>query len=162
MRSIPVWSERYGLRGKADLVEFRAEGPYPVEYKVGRRQGAHPDLQLCAQALCLEEMLRTPVRRGAIFYHAVRRRYEITLDDDLRQRTLAAIEEVRTMLRLQLLPEAPNDARCRHCSLNNTCLPSVVGEPARMRGLQGALFQVIEAEGTFAGPEASEEGVESE
>jgi CRISPR-associated exonuclease Cas4 len=52
-RAAPLWSERYGLRGKADLIEFRADGPYPVEYKVGRRHGGYPDLQLCAQALCL-------------------------------------------------------------------------------------------------------------
>src|SRR3954470_4175210 len=60
-RSVPLWSERYGLRGKADLVEFRADGPYPVEYKVGARRGRHADLQLCAQALCLEEMLGVAV-----------------------------------------------------------------------------------------------------
>ena len=60
LRSIPLWSERYGLRGKADVVELRADGPYPVEHKVGRRRGIHADLQLCAQALCLEEMLGQP------------------------------------------------------------------------------------------------------
>jgi CRISPR-associated exonuclease Cas4 len=68
-RGIPLWSDRLGLQGKADLVEFRPEGPFPVEYKVGRRAGTHPDLQLCAQALCLEEMLAQAVPRGAIFYH---------------------------------------------------------------------------------------------
>jgi CRISPR-associated exonuclease Cas4 len=114
-RSIPVWSERLGLRGKADLVEFRADGPYPVEYKVGRRQGIHADLQLCAQALCLEDMLGVPVQRGAIFYHAVRRRHEIMLDEDLRRRTLAAVAAIRVILREQRLPPAPNDARCPNC-----------------------------------------------
>jgi CRISPR-associated exonuclease Cas4 len=66
-RDVPLWSERLGLRGKADVVEMRPEGPYPVEYKVGKRHGAHADLQLCAQALCLEEMLASTVERGAIF-----------------------------------------------------------------------------------------------
>jgi len=146
-RGIPIWSHRLGLFGKADLVELRPEGPYPVEYKVGRREGLHPDLQLCAQALCLEEMLGTPVRRGAIFYRAVRRRHEIVFEEGLRRRTLLAIEAVRAMLRAGSLPAAPNDARCKHCSLRDACLPQVVAEPARLRGLQGALFQPAEGPG---------------
>ena len=145
LRGIPLWSEGLGLRGKADVVELRADGPYPVEYKVGPKRGRHADIQLCAQALCLEEMLGVRVPAGAIYSHATRRRYELRLDDDgLRQRTLAAIAAVREMLRLQLLPSAPNDARCRHCSLVNACLPGVIGEPARLRGLQGALFRPLE------------------
>lgn len=144
MRSIPLWSERLGLRGKADLVEFRPDGPYPVEYKVGRRHGLHADLQLCAQALCLEDMLGVAVPRGAIFYHAERRRYEVAVDAELREQTVAAITAIRTMLRMQELPPAPNDARCRNCSLIHACLPSVVGETARLRGLQGALFKATE------------------
>lgn len=141
MRDVPLWSERLGLRGKADLVEFRSDGPYPVEYKVGRRHGNHPDLQLCAQALCLEEMLNVPVRRGAIFYHALRRRHEVDFDEALRQQTLAALAAIRSLLQAQRLPLAPNDARCPNCSLINICLPAVVAETARLRGLQGALFQ---------------------
>ena len=140
VRAIPLWSERLGLRGQADLVEMRPEGPYPVEYKVGSRHGTHPDLQLCAQALCLEEMLGVPVPKGAIYYHAVRRRHEVLLDEELRERTVAAIRDVRAMLRAQELPDAPNDARCPNCSLIRSCLPSVVAEPHRLRGLQGALW----------------------
>ena len=139
-RGIPLWSERLGLRGKADLVEFRPDGPYPVEYKIGARRGPHADLQLCAQALCLEEMLATGVPRGAVFSFETRHRVEVTFDDELRQRTVTAVDAVRQILRTQTLPEAPNDARCRHCSLLNACLPRVVGEPNRLRGLQGALF----------------------
>src|SRR5205814_9726038 len=104
VRDIPLWSERLGLRGKADLVEFRAEGPYPVEYKVGRRRGEHADLQLCAQALCLEEMLGVAVPRGAIFYHAVRRRREVVFGQALRERTLMAIDAIRAILAAQRLP----------------------------------------------------------
>jgi CRISPR-associated exonuclease Cas4 len=143
-RAMPLWSDRFGLSGKADLVEFRPEGPYPVEYKVGRRRGRHPDLQLCAQALCLEEMLGVPVEKGAVFYHAVRRRHEISIDEPLRRKTLEAIEAVRDMLREQKLPPAPDDGRCPNCSLVNACLPSVVGEPTRLRGLRGAVFQVYD------------------
>lgn len=146
-RGIPVWSDRLGLRGKADLVEFRPDGPYPVEYKIGPRRGVHADLQLCAQALCLEEMLGEPVRHGAIFSFETRRRHEVDFDDSLRGRTLEVVEAIRGILREQRVPPAPNDARCRHCSLINTCLPGVVGEPARLRGLQGTLFHAWEPGG---------------
>lgn len=146
LRGVPLWSERFGLRGKADLVEMRTEGPYPVEYKVGRRHGRHPDLQLCAQALCLEEMLGVPVPKGAIFYHAARRRHEVAIDQTLRDNTISAIADIHHMLRTQRLPPAPNDARCPSCSLINACLPYVVAEPVRLRGLQGALFVPYDTE----------------
>lgn len=142
LRAIPLWSERYGLRGKADAVEMRPDGPYPIEYKSGKRHGGHADLQLCAQALCLEEMLGVHVQRGAIYYAAARRRHEVVFSDDLRQRTLQIVAAIRTMLIEQRLPDAPNDERCPNCSLINACLPYVVAEGARMRGLQGALFQL--------------------
>lgn len=140
LRGVTLWSEQYGLRGKADVVEMRREGPYPVEYKVGPRRGRHADLQLCAQALCLEEMLGVKVPRGAVFHYAARRRHEVEINSELRDATKAAIEGIRTMLKNQSLPPAPNDARCPNCSLINACLPYVVAEPARLRGLQGALF----------------------
>jgi CRISPR-associated exonuclease Cas4 len=142
VRGAPLWSERLGLRGKADAIEFHAEVPYPVEYKVGRRHGEHADLQLCAQALCLEEMLVVSVPRGAIYYHATRRRHEVTFDATLRQRTLDVIAAIRVILGQQVVPAAVNDHRCPNCSLLNACLPGVVGERSRLRGLQGALFRI--------------------
>ncbi len=139
-RSVPLWSERLGLRGVADVVELRPDGPYPVEYKVGKRHGPHADLQLCAQALCLEEMMGVEIGRGAIFYHALRRRHEVPFDLDLRRRTEQTVARIRAMLEQTMLPPAPNDARCPNCSLINVCMPKVLGEPARLRGLKGALF----------------------
>lgn len=144
LRGIPLWSERHGLRGRADVVELRPEGPYPIEYKVGRPHGIHAQLQLCAQALCLEEMLAVEVLHGALFHHAIRRRTEVVFTDDLRRRTIEAIEAVRDMLVVQRLPDAANDARCPKCSLINACLPSVVGDPHRLRGLQGILFRPLQ------------------
>ncbi len=145
VRGLPLWSDRLGLIGKADIVEWHGETPFPVEYKAGKKRAwGHEVVQLCAQALCLEEMLAVPVSHGAIFYHALRRRYEIEFTSQLRQQTVQIIKAIRAMLREQQLPIAPNDARCRKCSLTFTCLPSVVGEPTRMRGLQGALFRVWE------------------
>lgn len=145
LRGIPLWSERLHLRGKADAVEFRRTGPYPVEYKVGRPRGDHAALQLCAQAMCLEEMLGEPVPLGEIYSHATRRRQEIVFDQALRDRTEGIIAAIESMLREQSLPKAPNDARCPQCSLRNACLPSVVAESARLRGLQSTLYQVYDS-----------------
>lgn len=141
-RGIPLWSERYGLRGKADAVEWHAGVPYPIEYKIGRRHGVHTDVQLCAQALCLEEMLSVSVPCGAIYYGATRRRHEVGFDQQLRDRTINLIAEVRAMLLAQELPAAPNDARCPNCSLIHACLPDVVGRRERLRALNIALFDV--------------------
>lgn len=111
-RAIPLWSDRLGLRGKADVVEFRPNGPYPIEYKVGPQHGKHADVQLCAQALCLEEMLGLYVARGAIFHIATRRRREVEFSESLRARTTSLIEATRRMLATQVLPPPVNDARC--------------------------------------------------
>ncbi len=144
LRGLPLWSERLGLRGKADVVELRLGlPPFPVEYKVGRRRPPHADLQLCAQALCLEEMLGTDVPEGAIYSHAERRRYRVPLSAPLRQQTEALVEEIREQLRQQILPPAIDDARCPPCSLVNACLPQVAAQPYRLRGMQGALFRPL-------------------
>jgi CRISPR-associated exonuclease Cas4 len=144
-RGIPLWSERYGLRGKADVVDWPNDVPFPVEYKVGKRKGAHPDVQLCAQALCLEEMLSVAVPKGAIYYASTRKRKEITFDEGLRTHTLSLVEAIREMLMAQQLPTAPNDARCAKCSLTTSCMPAVVSDSARLRRMQQALFRPIEA-----------------
>jgi CRISPR-associated exonuclease Cas4 len=141
-RAVPLWSDRLGLSGKADVVEFHGSTPYPVEYKHGpRRRWGHDDLQLCAQALCLEEMTGQPVPRGAVYHHSSRRRREVDIDTDLRARTEEAIRAVRELLRQDRLPPAVNDARCEHCSLRESCLPSVVAEPDRLRTARQTLFQ---------------------
>lgn len=143
--AMPLWSRRLGLTGRADLVEFTPEGPYPVEHKVGKkRKWGHEAIQACAQALCLEEMLGQPVPRGAIYYHGSRARREVEFDATLRQRVEEMVEAVRVMLLSQSLPEAINDARCRNCSLFDACLPDVVGRPARERSWQSALFRLGE------------------
>ena len=143
MRGLGLYSDRLGLIGKADLVEMRAEGPYPVEYKVGRVHRAPAELQLCAQALCLEEMLGRPVPRGAIYRIAARTRREVAFTAALRQRTLETIETVRDLLRRSYVPPpAKNERLCRRCSLRDTCLPQVVREEARLRGFQSALYRI--------------------
>lgn len=88
-RSLPIWSKRLNLVGKADLVEFHGEVPYPVEYKSGRHKEFQNDyLQLCAQAICLEEMLGVTIEKGAIFWHASRERKEVVFTDAMRSKAL--------------------------------------------------------------------------
>ena len=144
-RALPLWSNRLGLVGKADVVEFHGEIPYPVEYKHGpRREKEHDDLQLCAQALCLEEMTGQSVPKGAIFHHSSRRRREVEFTPALREKVKQSVAEVRSMLASRILPPAVNDARCKNCSLQESCLPSVVAEKTRLKRLEESLFVTTE------------------
>ena len=140
-RGLPLWSKRLGLIGKADVVEFHGATPFPVEYKHGsKREREHDDLQLCAQAICLEEMTGKSVPRGAIFYHSSRRRREVEFTEALRSEVETATDEIRKMMAEKTLPPPVNDSRCRHCSLKESCMPAVVGEKARAAALLRDLF----------------------
>ncbi len=146
-RALPLYSERYGLVGKADAVEFLADGtPYPVEYKQGKRQKkAHDDVQLVAQALCLEEMTGLAVPEGAIFHHKTRRRRVVAISPELRALTLELLAQVRAMLASGVLPPPVTDrGLCRECSLMDSCQPDLVGNLSRIQRLQASLFEVEE------------------
>lgn len=141
--ALPIWSERLGLVGKADLVEFHGNEPYPVEYKAGRqRAGEHENLQLCAQAICLEEMMGVAVEKGAVFWHSSRRRKEVIFTDEMRSRVSEVVLKIRKMIMERLIPPPVNDARCGLCSLKESCLPSVVDDRPRVRRAAGELFVV--------------------
>lgn len=124
-RALPIWSEAHGLVGKADVVEFLRDGtPVPVETKSGKASERIPErVQLCAQALCLEEMFGLPVAEGFVFYVASQRRVAVAMDEGLREETLATVAAVRAMLLGDRLPAARYDRRCRNCSLIDACLP---------------------------------------
>jgi CRISPR-associated exonuclease Cas4 len=128
-RALPIWSDVLRLIGKADVVEFSADGtPYPVEYKHGSRRKSKriaecDDLQLAAQAVCLEEMTGKPVPEGAIFYARSKRRREVTMTAELRQRVADAVAEVRRLLATGVVPPPVADERCRACSLLEHCQP---------------------------------------
>ena len=126
-RAMPLWSHRLQLTGIGDVVEFSDGVPYPVEYKVGGRKAKQADnVQLCAQALCLEEMLNCRVEKGAIFHHRSRRRREVVIGKKLRSQTLTIIDQTRAMLAAQRLPPPVADARCPDCSLLDACMPYVL------------------------------------
>jgi CRISPR-associated exonuclease Cas4 len=134
-RALPLWSDRLGLTGVGDVVEFHPDGRvYPVEYKHGADRGtAHARLQLCAQALCLEEMLGVPVPEGALYSHETRRRREVPLDDFLRDETERTVAAIREMQRSGTLPPPVNDRRCPRCSLVDACAPAALAAAARRR-----------------------------
>lgn len=124
-RGLSLFSDRLGLIGKSDVVEFRTgEAPYPVEYKSGPRRGStHDDIQLCAQAMCLEEMLGRNVPLGAVYHYASRRRREVVFDGALRSLTEDTVHEVRRLLATSTVPPPVADARCPKCSLFDACMP---------------------------------------
>lgn len=142
-RALPVWSERLGLVGRCDVVEFWTDGTvYPVEYKHGpRRKRDHDDIQLAAQAACLEEMLGRSIPRGAIFHVSSRRRREVVLDAPLRARMEEAARAVRALFDSRRMPPPANDARCVECSLRDACQPEMVAERDRLRVLADTLYQ---------------------
>lgn len=131
-RALPLVSEALGIVGVADVVEFRVDEdtrqPYPVEYKRGRPKAHRADeVQLCAQAMCLEEMLGTVVPEGALFYDKTRRRRLVIFDDSLRTLTRDTIAAVREMLRARTTPPATYEsARCDACSLLEQCRPQLL------------------------------------
>jgi CRISPR-associated exonuclease Cas4 len=142
-RGLPLWSDRLGLVGKRDVVEFHDRVPMPVEYKHGpRRKGGHDELQLAAQALCLEEMFGVSVGRGAIYHHTSRRRREVAIGAALRSAVAEATALVRDMVRSGRLPPAVNDTRCDKCSLRESCLPTVTDTPTRARHAARSLFVI--------------------
>lgn len=127
LRAVQVASERHGLHGVADIVEMRPH-PYPVEYKRGRPKAHRADeVQLCGQAMCLEEMTGASVPEGALFYGKNRRRKVVAMDEGLRRLTLSIAAEARAAIDAGLLPPPVYEAgRCTACSLIDLCRPQAL------------------------------------
>ena len=137
-RALPVWSDSLGLIGKADVVEFEPDGtPYPVEYKHGSRHkaadiAACDDVQLAAQALCLEAMTGRAVCEGAIYYASSKRRRVVPIDGGLRDTVKNARAAVQAMLNAGVLPPPTTDVRrCKGCSLRDRCQPEALARLAQ-------------------------------
>jgi CRISPR-associated exonuclease Cas4 len=141
-RALPLWSERLGLIGKADLVEVHPDGTrFPVEFKHGRKRRAlHDDLQLAAQAICLEEMLGRAIPKGAIYHASSRRRREVEISSTLRDKVAETVAAIRAMLEAERLPPPANDARCPACSLIEICQPALVANYAQRVADLGELY----------------------
>ena len=126
LRALPLFSNRYGLVGKADIVEMRDGKPTPVEYKKGKKRPfENDDIQLCAQGLCLEEMFSVEVPQGFIYHAASKRRRDVIFDGRLRTETVYVIECVRKMLAEGRVPPAVLLPHCEGCSLRGVCLPEI-------------------------------------
>jgi CRISPR-associated exonuclease Cas4 len=147
--ALPLWHDEWALIGKADVVEFGPDGSaYPVEYKNGSRHkradiAACDDLQLAAQALCLEAMTGLPVPEAAIYYAASKRRRVVPITAELRQAVRSTASQVSAMLASRHLP-APLEGeralqRCKACSLRDRCQPEVSDSPEFVR-LANELF----------------------
>lgn len=148
-RGVPLCSIRLGLTGKADVVEFhrRADGiwlPFPVEYKLGKPKPDESDMvQLCAQALCLEEMLKVEIPAGALFYGKTRRRLDVSFDESLRRRTEETAVQVRGIIESGITPEPVYSKKCESCSLISLCLPKAV---SKKQAVKRYLAKVLEGE----------------
>ncbi len=124
---------RYGLVGRADVVEFHLTDdemkkwiPYPVEYKRGKPKKNNIDkAQLCAQALCLEEMYQVAVHEGALFYGKTRRRQNVTFCSELREVTIKTAQDLHQMMQDRLTPEPEYAKKCKNCSFLDFCMPKV-------------------------------------
>ncbi|MFM7449028.1 MAG: CRISPR-associated protein Cas4 [Leptolyngbyaceae cyanobacterium] len=134
IRAVWLKSDRYQLIGKADLIEETDGCWYPVEYKRGQRgEFDNDELQVCAQALCLEEMTDRPVVQGFIYYAQSHQRQPVMITDELRQTTIATIEAVRQLLTTGTMPPPIYSKRCRGCSLYSQCLPQAAEKVRRYR-----------------------------
>ena len=131
-RGVPLRSLRLGLVGVADVVEFHKINkdtwqPFPVEYKRGKPKADHCDLiQLCAQAICLEEMLAGTVPCGALFYGRTRRRLDVAFEDSLRSETEETAEKAHELIASGITPPPVYEKRCESCSLIGECLPKKI------------------------------------
>ncbi|MBZ0157749.1 MAG: CRISPR-associated protein Cas4 [Alphaproteobacteria bacterium] len=146
---VPLHSLSLGLVGKADVVEFhRLERgvwlPFPVEYKRGKPKADNCDrVQLCAQAICLEEMLAVEIKEGALFYGQTRRREDVAFDKRLRGETGEIARKVHELIASGITPAPAYSRKCESCSLLDLCLPKACG---KSRSVSSYLLAAVEEE----------------
>ena len=129
-RSLPLYSDSLGLSGLADVVEFYEDGQIiPVEYKKGNKKADKTDkAQLCAQAICLEEMLNTDISFGYIFYGKAKRRLKVVFEPELRNLTLATITKIHEIMESGITPKPVFCEKCKSCSLSELCMPEAASK----------------------------------
>ena len=154
VHAILLKSDRLRLTGKADVVEFLpqpggAEIPFPVEYKRGkRRRWDNDDVQLCAQALCLEEMLGTNIPAGAVFHVLSKRRREIDFTPELRAKTELTARRLHALVASRSTPPPVLKARCRGCSLHDLCMPELFTQAGKFSRYSQSLWTASAADGS--------------
>ena len=146
LRALPVWSDRLGLNGKCDIVERHPDGSLiPVEFKKGkRRKFDNDDAQLCAQALCLEEMFGRGISRGALFHARSKRRREVEFTEELRRFTEQATEAVHRLIEEEAVPQTLHKPQCSECSLFDHCLPEITSAPPTVARAYRAVFDTTD------------------
>ena len=146
LRALPVWSERLGLSGKCDVVERHSDGSFvPVEFKKGRRRKFdNDDAQLCAQALCLEEMFGRDIHHGAIFHAKSKRRREVVFTEDLRRFTEKTIEAVHRLIEEEAVPNTVHKPQCSECSLFDHCMPEITSSPPILTQAYRSVFNTAD------------------
>jgi len=142
--ALPIWSDKLGLSGRCDVVEFHPDGTiFPVEYKHGKKKKwANDDLQLAAQALCLQEMKGLEVSSGAIYHIQSKRRRNVAITPQLIADVAHYTALVRGLFQQQKLPpptEQPQ--RCLGCSMTDTCFPQISRAQQRIQRLSAHLYQ---------------------
>ena len=137
VRAIWLKSEQYKLIGKSDLIESDSGQLYPVEYKRGHKgEWDNDELQVCAQALCLEEMTGQTVTTGYVYYAHSHQRQLVEISAQLRENAIATIQAVTTLLQFGQMPKAVYSKRCKRCSLYSQCLPQVVDKVGRYQEVE--------------------------
>lgn len=132
VRAIWLKSERYKLIGKSDLIEAADGEIYPVEYKRGKKgEWDNDELQVCAQALCLEEMTGKTIATGYLYYAQSHQRQKVEISGELRQEAIATISAIQALLETGKMPPANYSKRCQGCSLYAQCLPQVANKILR-------------------------------
>lgn len=145
-RGMPLRSFKLGLSGKADVVEFHAQPggdwrPYPVEFKHGKPKPDDCDeIQLCAQAMCLEEMLGVIINEGALFYGKTRHRHAVQFDETLRAKTEETARAVHSHLDSGITPPPVYSTRCESCSIIEQCMPKAI---QKKRTISGYLKRMV-------------------
>lgn len=141
VRGLRLVSHSLKVQGVADVVEVHDGVPFPIEYKRGkRRKWDNDDVQLCAQAICLEEMLGVVVPAGAIFHVKTKRRRDVLFTSQLRQLTAKSAERLHLLLCATTAPAPVLHPKCRQCSLQTICMPEVVSAQAAYSEAASQLF----------------------
>ena len=157
LRGLAIQSPTLGVSGVCDVVEFHAspqgvpihgeEGlwlPYPIEYKRGKPKSNQADeLQLCAQAMCLEEMLCCSIQEGALFYGETKRRTVVSFVPALREQVVSLLQEMHQLYRRGYTPKCKPTKSCNACSLKELCLPKLMKKQNVLAYLRSAMEEDV-------------------